>query len=153
MKKSDLTPGTKVLVSIDNNYDSDTYEEFVPFYLNKDAYDDDDTYLIGTVLDKPSDSNKVWVSFPENDLGVLSEEEVECNVLSLESDLAKLEAEFEAYSKEIKEKVKAAAALLKEANTLAKKAHVKNLSEMYDAVAPLINVMDSSGWNSSSWGC
>jgi hypothetical protein len=70
----------------------------------------------------------------------------------VEKKFAKLEQEFNQVEKEIKSKLKEAAALIKAAGKLAEKTG-NSLADMYDAVGPLRNAMDASGWHSSSWNC
>ena len=65
---------------------------------------------------------------------------------------SQIEKDFEALEKQIKNKVKAAAKLLDEAQGLAQKQH-HNLSEMYNAYGPLYAAMDNAGWRTSSFGC
>lgn len=147
MKKSDLKPGTKVLLSMSNEEYS---EEIVKYFY--DEYDDNT--LAGTILDKPAEAGKVWISWDEsNNYSEDEEAEVYINILTLESDRSKIEQEFKNFSKGIKAKIKEAAKLVLEANKMAKEAHASSLADMYDAVAPLISAMDNSGWRSSSWGC
>ena len=78
---------------------------------------------------------------------------VEPSSLLLEKDLkeklSKLEKEFLEIEKEIKNKMKEAGLKIKEAQKLAKKTG-HSLEEMYDAVRPLVDAMDSAGWRSSS---
>lgn len=148
MKKSDLKPGTKVLLSMSNEEYSN--EDVVKYYY--DEYDDNT--LVATILDRPAEAGKVWITWEENNTYSEGEEaEVNINILTLESDRSKIEQEFKNFSKGIKAKIKEAAKLVLEANKMAKEAHASSLADMYDAVAPLINAMDNSGWRSSSWGC
>lgn len=66
------------------------------------------------------------------------------------------EEEFKALQVVIGEKFAAAAALIEEANQLAEEAGhdpVGDNYDFYDQVRPLVNAMDSAGWNSSSWSC
>lgn len=65
----------------------------------------------------------------------------------------KLEEKYNTAEKEIVQKMKQAGKLVKEANKLAKKLTGRELSDMYEAISPLVDAMDSSGWRSSSWGC
>jgi uncharacterized protein YwqG len=147
MKKSDLKPGTQVLASVD----SDEYDGggIVKFYF--DEYDD--YTLTGVVMDKDASPNHVWVKWDESDFSEYDEEEVEVELLTLASERNSIEADFKAATKEVKQKMKDAAKLIKEANSIALDAHAKSLADMYDAVSPLIDAMDNAGWRSSSWGC
>lgn len=147
MKKSDLVPGTKVIVSFNDEEYSD--HEMIMYY----PYSDDYNIATGVVLDKPAPAGKVFVKWGENDQDLDDEEEVDIKLLTLDSDRSKIEQEFKDVTKQVKEKMKAAADLIHEAHKLAKKGHAKSLESMYDATAPLIGAMDSSGWRSSSWGC
>lgn len=147
MKKSEAKPGTKVLASTAYDEWGDG-EHLGPYYY--DEYDD--TTLVGVIRSKPASEGCVWVKWIDGDFAN-EEEEVEISLLTLESERESIEKEFSALSKEIQGKMKEAAKLVKEANALAKKAHAKSLADMYDAVSPLINAMDNSGWRSSSWGC
>lgn len=142
--KNKFKPGTKVIASIQYG------EEDKIFRYTFDEYSDDSDYtLVGVVLSQPASAGKVWVKWTEGDR---EDEEIDIKVLSLESSKADLEKEFRVIEKQIKEKMKEAAKLVKEANKIAKNAGA-NLKNLYEAVSPLIDAMDSCGWHSSSWGC
>lgn len=150
MKKSDLPPGTKVIASMSygNEFGDDNEDEIVRY-----TYDEyDDNTLIGVVRSEPAKGNKVVVKWIEGDREE-EQEEVDVAVLALASSRPELEKEFKTAQKAIKDKLKEAAKIVKEANIMAKKAGAKNLESMYDAIDPLIDAMDASGWRSSSWGC
>jgi hypothetical protein len=153
MKKSDLPPGTKVLASISDDEYGDN--ELVKYYY--DQYNE--STLTGTVVDNQASDLKagikqVVVIWDENDWRESEEGEiVNISLLTLETERSTVEKEFKAAAIAVKAKMTEAAKLVKEANTLAKTAHAKSLESMYDACRPLIYAMDSSGWNSSSWGC
>lgn len=66
--------------------------------------------------------------------------------------LARLESEYEAWAGPIREKMKQAGQLLKEAGELAD-AQKKSLTEMHDIMSPLLGAMDSLGWSTSSLSC
>lgn len=78
------------------------------------------------------------------------------NELMLESEantiLESLQAEYEKYAAPIRAKVKEAAKLLEEANTLAAK-QARELTEWHDVVEPLLGAMDDIGWRTSSLSC
>jgi hypothetical protein len=148
MNKNELTPGTKVIAALryPDEYDYDGEEKVVK-YSSGDSYDET---LEGVVVDKPAAKGKVFVQWDDVD----EPDEVDVKVLSPISAKSDLEKEFKETEKAIKEKMKAAAALVKEANKMAQKAGVRNLAEMqYGAAGPLVDAMDNSGWRSSSWGC
>lgn len=147
MKKSDLVPGTKVLASVsyDDFNDSFSNHKIVKYF--HDHYDE--STLTGVVLDKPASDKCVIVLWHEND----EEMEVEVQLLTLDTDRSLIETEFKSTVKQVKDKMKEAAKLVREANALAKKGHAPSLANMSDAIRPLINAMDSAGWRSSSWGC
>ncbi len=151
MKKSDLPPGTKVLASLSDIEYGDS--ELVKYYY--DQYGE--STLTGTVVDNQASDLKagakqVVVIWDVNDWD-FEEQIVNISLLTLETERSTIEKEFKAATLAVKAKVTEAAKLVKEANTLAKAAHAKSLESMYDACVPLINAMDASGWNSSSWGC
>lgn len=75
-------------------------------------------------------------------------------ILETEADqiLSKLEAEYEAWAGPIKEKMVQAGALLREAGKLAS-ARNREITEMNEAVRPLLNAMRSLGWSTSSLSC
>lgn len=150
MNKADAKPGVKVIASIDHGDEYDNDGPQVVRYHPDECYGDND--LVGVILDKPAEKGKVFVKWEEGDFEE-DEMELDLKVLSLESDKSALESEFKIAEKEIKAKMTEAANMVKEASKLAEKAGVRNLSEMYNAVRPLINSMDNSGWRSSSWGC
>ena len=148
MNKSELTPGTKVIAALRHpeEYDYNGKEEIVK-YSSDDSYDET---LEGVVLDKPAAKGKVFVQWEDVD----DPDEVDMKILSLLSEKSELEKEFKEAQKAIKEKIKEAAAIVKEANKMAQKAGARNLAEMqYGAAGPLVDAMDNSGWRSSSWGC
>lgn len=148
MKKKDLKPGTRIIVSTPS--DEWSQEEYVKYYHNK--YDD--TTYVGTILDKPATEGYVWVAWDEDDNHSEGEEtEIGIDILTLESERSKIEDDFKLFAAQIKDKMKEAAKLVLEGNKLAKQAHASSLADLYDAVAPLVNAMDQSGWRSSSWGC
>lgn len=148
MKKSDFKPGTRVVACVPR-------EEWSDSSIVKYFHDDwNETTLNGVILDKTAKAGKVWVAWDECDHRAEGEEdEVSLDILTLESDLPEIEKEYKAVSKLIKENMKEAARLVRESNKLAQKAHASSLESMYDAVRPLVDAMDSSGWRSSSWGC
>jgi hypothetical protein len=147
MKKSDFKPGTKVVASVND-------EEYSGHELIKFAFQDYGNPLLGTVADKPAARGKVFVEWSEDDNEYgLEDGEVDMNLLSLESDLPQFEKDFKAATKLIKKNMEAAAELINISNKMATKNHAQSLAHMHDAVRPLINAMDSSGWRSSSWGC
>lgn len=78
------------------------------------------------------------------------------NELMLESEadeiLSKLEAEYESYATPIREKMKQAAQLLKEAGEIANKGD-RDLTTWLDVTSPLIRAMDNLGWRTSSLEC
>lgn len=84
-------------------------------------------------------------------------EEVLVSSLMLESEadkqLSVLDKEFERMEVEVSDKMRQAASLIREAGELAGKVGVDSLQEMYDAIRPLYQAMDSTGWNSSSFSC
>lgn len=148
MKKNDVKPGTRVMACVPR-------EEWSDDSIVKYFHDDwNETTLNGVVLDKIAKAGKVWVEWDECDhRGEGEVDEVSIDILTLESDLPEIEKEYKAASKLIKENMKEAARLVRESNKLAQKAHAASLESMYDAVRPLVDAMDSSGWRSSSWGC
>ena|SRR5579864_8181577 len=148
MKKSDLKPGTRVMACLPREEWSD--ERIVKYY--HDEWNE--TTLLGAIVDKPARTGKVWVAWDESDHTSEGEEqEINIDILTLESERETLAEEFKTYSKEIKEKMAEAAKLVNEAGKLAKKAHANSLESMYSACRPLVNAMDNNGWRSSSWGC
>ena len=148
MKKSDLKPGTKVIATIqypeEYSYDSEEVVRYFP--------QNDNEPLIGVIRSQPASPGKVFVSWIEG-VRTGKEEEVDIEVLSLDSEQAALNKEFKVVEKQIKEKLKEAGKLVKEAHKMAKAAGARDLASMYDAVDPLVDAMDASGWRSSSWGC
>jgi hypothetical protein len=156
MKKTDLTPGTKVIASIEYGDEwSDEESKIVRF--RPDEYDD--YTLVGVVRSKEAAPGKVYVKWIEGELADDAEgedsegEEVDIKVLGLLSERTEMEKEFKAVQKQVKEKMKAAAALIKEAGKMADKAGLPSLANMYDVSSPLVDAMDNNGWRSSSWGC
>lgn len=66
--------------------------------------------------------------------------------------LSKLDKEYEAWASPIREKLKEAGELLREADRLAQK-QGRNLVEMYVLTGELTNAMDEVGWRTSSLSC
>ena len=66
--------------------------------------------------------------------------------------LSKLEAEYESWAGPIREKLKAAGELLREADKMAQ-AKKRDLTEMHDLVEELTSAMDDIGWRTSSLSC
>lgn len=154
MKKSDLItgttlkPGDRVLASMSNHEWSDN--EIISYCVDEYA----DYILTGTVLDKkPTQQGFVVVEWDDSDSNHEGEEEVDPELLVLESDKDQLDIEFEVAQKAIEEKMKEAALLVEEAGQMANQAHARSLESLYEACSPLINAMDNNGWRSSSWGC
>lgn len=63
-----------------------------------------------------------------------------------------LEAEYEVWAAPIRDKMKEAGALLKEAGLLAKK-QKRDLTELHELTGPLLSAMDNIGWSTSSLSC
>ena len=148
MNKKDLKPGDRVLASMSDYEWGDN--ELIPYCV--DEYGD--YTLTGTILDRKSTQRGfVVVKWDESDFDREEEEEVDPNLLVLESDRDALNAEFKTAQKAIEEKMKEAAALVEEAGRMANDAHARSLQSLYKACRPLVSAMDNNGWRSSSWGC
>lgn len=149
MKKSDLTPGTKVLATWDQ-------PEWEDGKLVKYRHDDYDDYTLeGEVLDKEASAGKVFVKWNEGsgnaDIDYDKPYEIDVKLLTLFSDRSEIEKEFKELNKVLKAKMKEASAIIKEAGKLAREkgyslANLGASSDLYDA-------MDSAGWQTSSFGC
>ncbi len=154
MKKSDAKPGTKVVASYGPAFDDACYDDgtdIILYRFNEDDHGD----LVGVIRSEeaaPGNVKVKWIDGMYLD-DVEEEMEVPLSLLTLESDRASIEAAYKNVSKEIREKMKEAGKLVKEANSMAKKAKLGPLADLYDAVSPLVDAMDNSGWRSSSWGC
>src|SRR5271165_2670864 len=136
MKKSELKPGTKVIACM--KHPADEWSDDVSYVGRYTPNEYRDDYLIGVVLIKAtSNANKVFVSWIEGELEG-EEQEVDVKVLSLVSDRGTLEKEFKEAQKAIKEKLKEAGNLVREANKIAQKAGAQSLADMYDVVDPLV---------------
>lgn len=148
MKKNELKPGTRIMACLPRDEWAD--ESIVKYF-----HDDwDETTLLGTVIDKPASSGQVWVAWDESDHHFDSEEEeIDIDILTLESARPQIEKDYKALAKLIKQNMQDVAKIIRSSNKLAKRAHATSLADMYDAVSPLISAMDDSGWRSSSWGC
>lgn len=154
MKKSDAKPGTKVLATYAPAYEEYSDEEIIAYSYDPDSYGD----LVGVIRSKEAKPGHVWVKWIEGEyLDSLDTEEegmeVDLKILTLESDRDEIEKEFKGYQQQIKDKMKEAAKLVKEAGALAQKAHARSLESLWEANRPLIDAMDDNGWRSSSWGC
>lgn len=133
--------------------DEDTGE--LTYGLRYEEYGDN---IYGVITDVVS-GGKLLVHWDDEDLN--NEEpysgKLSANQLMLESEmkvkLSALEVEFKDVNKQIAQKMKDAAKLLREANKLAKKQGYE-LANMYDAIDPLYSAMEACGWRtSSSFGC
>jgi hypothetical protein len=77
--------------------------------------------------------------------------------------MTRLDKDFERVRKQVKTKMAAAAALIKEAQDMVDANNLGQADELgerglascdfYDAVRPLRDAMDYAGWRTSSWGC
>lgn len=146
MKRSELKPGTRVGVKIKS------YEDY---------------YNVGTIVSKQSPgeirAGTILIQWdPPYDIKLVGDTLPPAVSVSIKNLLPidqakkqanKLEAEFMLYEKKVLAKMKEAAKLILESNKVAKKAGLDNLLEMYDAIYPLLEAMDASGWNSSSFNC
>ncbi len=154
MKKSDAKPGTKVLATWAGAFEEYYDDNAVIAYQYNDG---DYGELIGVIRSKEASPGHVWVKWIDGDgldsVDADEDMEVDLNLLVLETEKSGIEKEFKNVSKAIKEKMKEAGKLVKEANLLSKKANLGSVAHLYDAVRPLVNAMDESGWRSSSWGC
>lgn len=151
-KKNKFAVGDRVGYAMMDKYENewDSSPKLVPIFISD--YMEEPDY--GVVTDVLSNGN-VKVKWDPNACQEDDEEYDPAHLLAeaaLKAKLVTLDKEFKETTKLIKEKMKEAAALVKDANKLAKKTG-NNLEEMYDAVHPLVNAMDSAGWRSSSWGC
>jgi hypothetical protein len=146
MKKSDLTPGTKVLAT----WDCPEWEDAKMIKYRHDEYDD--YAMVGVVSDKDAPAGKVFVKWEESeaDLDPDEDHEVDIKLLTLFSDRAEIEKEYKVLMKELAGKMKEASSIIKEAGKLARK-HGYSLADTvgYD----LYDAMDSAGWRTSSFGC
>ena len=150
VKKKVLAVGDRVGVATSEYYDS--YGDNAT--TGKLRYDPDNSPDYGEIVSILAD-DKVMVKW-DSDWMNEHNKPVDVSTLLPEADiktlLTKLEQEFNDVEKQIKEKLKEASKAVKEAQKLAKKTG-RDLADMYDAVYPLRNAMDSAGWHSSSWGC
>lgn len=156
MKKNQCVPGTVVVATIDCDEWSDK-AALVKYHYTE--YGDDD--VEGIVLDKPSSSpdyvfvdwgDHGWSDHGWSDDLLGNDVEVSIKLLTLKSDLPKLESEFKALQKEVRVKCKDAAKLIAEANKMAKKGGQRDLYEL-DGQGILYDAMDKAGWQMSSIGC
>lgn len=69
-----------------------------------------------------------------------------------DAKLSRLEKEYSDLAKQIHEKVTAAAAMLNEASALASASNLE-LSEMHDAVRPMMHALRNGGWRTSALHC
>jgi hypothetical protein len=109
----------------------------------------------GEVVSKV-DAESVVVKFEDHGFGYPETEIVKIADLMPEDEVKatvdRLEREFEELSVRVKAKVQAAADLLHEASEIAED-HDECLSEMHEAIAPLLDEMDEMGWSTSSLSC
>lgn len=147
MKKSDLTPGTKVLAT----WDSPEWGESKMVKYRHDEYDD--YTMTGVVVDKTAASGKVFVQWKEGegDIDFDQPQEVDVKLLTLFTDRSEIEKEFKELNKTLKLKMKEASAIIREAGKLARDKGY-SLAEM-GAGYDLYGAMDSAGWRTSSFGC
>lgn len=126
-----------------DNYDEDGKLHFHP-----------DSELYFGVVSKVLTDDKVMVKW--DDKYMSSDYPVDTSDLFHEEELkekfSKLEAKFKEVESKVKESIKLAAKSLLDAQKIAKAAGL-DLSELYDAVAPLESAMDKCGWQTSSLHC
>lgn len=120
-----------------------------------DDYDyEGSTLVVGTV--QQIKEEKVLVKWAKSSWRNPNVQELHVDeLLSKEAATLKyseLEAEYNAWTDPIKEKMEQAGKLLGEAGKLAK-AKNRELAEMHDLVYPLIKEMDNLGWSTSSLNC
>jgi hypothetical protein len=151
MKKSEAKPGVKVLATYAPAYQEYSDEEIVEYQYDIDGDGD----LVGVIRSREAKPGFVWVKWIDGDyldsIDGECESQIDLKILMLESDRNQIEEDFKRVSKEVKEKMKAAAKLVNEAGKLARSARC-TLESMHAADA-LVNAMDDNGWRSSSWGC
>lgn len=146
MKKSDLTPGTKVLAT----WDCPEWEEHK---MIKYRHDDHDDYTMqGEVTAREASEGKVFVLWEESEADWDPDEEMEVDIklLTLQSALPQIELEYKELMAELSAKMKTASALIIEAAKLASKhGYVLADTAGYD----LYPAMNKAGWRTSSFGC
>ena len=151
MKKNQCVPGTVVVATIDCDEWSDK-AALVKYHYTE--YGDND--VEGIVLDKLSSSpDYVFVDWGDHecsDDSLGNDVEVSIKLLTLKSDLPKLESEFKALQKEVRVKCKDAAKLIAEANKMAKKGGQRDLNAL-DSHGILYDAMYKAGWQISSIVC
>jgi hypothetical protein len=117
---------------------------------------DEENSTRGIVVAQSPKEGKILVQWTTNYYKKGKIEEVDsislCSEVEAEEKLTKLEAEFNVWSDQAKEKVAAAAQLLREAGEITQ-SHGHALVEVYDLTGPLIRAMDDCGWNTSSFNC
>lgn len=122
----------------------------------------EDVRQCGVILADPrvdvvTGEEKVYVHWDRTPWRGTNPEEVLTRDLLLEADgevkYSKLEAEWNVAEAEVAVKLREAAKLITEANSIAEKAGCDSLTNMYDAIRPLYSAMDNAGWNTSSFGC
>lgn len=104
-------------------------------------------HINDTVFVKWDDAvHNSWASGYPVDIKDLSSED------ELKEKYKGLEAKFKLVEKEVKAAVAVAAKSLRDAQKIARKAGF-DLSDLYNATAPLENAMDACGWRTSSLHC
>lgn len=162
MLKEQAKPGTKVIASIKKdrygydrgvtNYYFDSYEHSTFFgeILDREASVDDNVWIKWDI-DRGAGKNNDIYNFEE-------EQEIEVSLLTAEEIFPSLEQEYQDLYKNVKDRAKErmeeVAKIIKETNQMIKESHVaSDLSGMWEAIRPLLDAMDASGWQSSSWNC
>ncbi len=148
MSKHTFKVGDRVAYTLVDRYDAYEQKTIVPWFVSE--YGEAPDY--GVVTDLLNDGT-VLVKWDNEYANRRLSKGLEPKLLLLEEDMkeriSKLDEEFNETTKEIKAKMKEASALVKEASKLAKKTG-NELAEMHDAVKPLVNAMDASGWRATS---
>ncbi len=151
MSENNFVPGTRVVALWNDDC------EYVVYDVADHYGDNDFTFLSGVVLDQPALEGHVTVQWDENDYFDYAEdgatsEAVPVDILTLESEQASLEEEFNLVSKQIDDKITEACKLIAEADAIADSLGT-TLHDLEEPNSSLEGALRGAGWRTSSWHC
>lgn len=138
-----FTKGSRVMLRVDkyNEYEDDSVRGVV---------------IADPTTDPLTGKGRVYVEWDRNYWRHNKQEELSVDLLVSEEEgdaiIAQLEKEFNELQDKVALKVKEAANLLSEAGAIAESGG-RELSDMHEAIRPLLNAMDNAGWRTSSFNC
>jgi hypothetical protein len=122
----------------------DEYNE--PAYGTITEIDEEHSYVLTVRFDGRDSTETIDLEYAEEDEIILLAED------KMKSKWSSLEKTFKEIQKDIRDKTKEAAKLLRQANKIALKSG-NSLADISGVVGDLYSAMDECGWRTSSFGC